>query len=172
MADHVIVGDAAEREVMMSAGIERAPSVVITTHDSATNLFLSIYSRRLNPDAASISRLTADRNLESIYRAGADSVLSESTLGVNSLLSLVQGRELVLAGEGVDLFVEAVPARLAGTSLASSGIASRTGLNVVALQKADGPAVNPGAETILDESHELVMLGTAEQRDAFRAAFG
>lgn len=171
LADRVIIGDAAEREVILDAGVAQAPSVVLTTHDSATNVFLSIYCRRLSPDTAIISRLTAERNLESMYRAGADSVLSDATLGVNSLLSLVQGRELVLAGEGVDLFVEPVPEKLAGKDLAASGIATKTGLNVVAVQKPDGAALNPKADTVLDPSHELVMLGTAEQRDAFRAAF-
>lgn len=171
LADRVIIGDAAERSVIEEAGVAKAPSVVLTTHDSATNVFLTIYSRRLNPDATIVSRLTAERNLDSMHRAGADCVLSESSLGVNWLLSIVEGRELVLAGEGVDLFVEPVPRSLAGKTLAESGIAAAAELNVVAVQKAEGPALNPGADTRLDASQELVMLGTSEQRDAFRSAF-
>ncbi|MGH0032869.1 MAG: potassium channel family protein [Myxococcota bacterium] len=171
LAHRVIIGDGAERETIEDAGVADAPSVVITTHDSAVNVFLSIYCRRLNPHAAIVSRLTAERNLESIHRAGADSVLSDTSLGVNWLLSLVEGRELVLAGEGVDLFVEPVPEKLAGRTLADSGIAGTTGLNVVAVQKSDGPATNPGADTVLDPSHELVLLGTTEQRDTFREVF-
>jgi K+/H+ antiporter YhaU regulatory subunit KhtT len=61
--------------------------------------------------------------------------------------------------------------KLAGKSLVESGISNETGLNVVALQKADSPAVNPSASTVLEDSQELVLLGTAAQRDAFRAAF-
>ena len=76
-----------------------------------------------------------------------------------------------LPAEWFDRFVEPVPAALAGRTLADSGIASKTGLNVVAVQKADGPALNPGADTRLDPSQELVMLGTAEQRNAFRESF-
>jgi Trk K+ transport system NAD-binding subunit len=171
LADNVIIGDAAKRVVMMEGGLTNSPSVVLSTHDDPTNIFLSIYCRRLNPDAAIVARLTHERNIAMMYRAGADSVLSESTLGVGSLLALIEGRELVLAGEGVDLFVEAVPEGLAGKRLADSGIAGSTGLNVVALQKTDGPALNPGADTLLASSQELVMLGTSEQRDAFRRLF-
>jgi Trk K+ transport system NAD-binding subunit len=171
LADRVVIGDAAELQIVMDAGIADAPSVVLTTHNDAANIFLSIYCRRLNPDAAIVSRLILERNVESMHRAGVDSVLGDSTLGVNSLLSLIHGRELVLAGEGVDLFVVPVPMKLAGKSLVESGISNETGLNVVALQKADSPAVNPSASTVLEDSQELVLLGTAAQRDAFRAAF-
>jgi Trk K+ transport system NAD-binding subunit len=77
----------------------------------------------------------------------------------------------VLVGEGVDLFVEPVPARLAGRTLSESELGTRTGLNVVAVQKRDGPAVNPVGETELEDGHELVMLGTAEQLAEFRKVF-
>jgi Trk K+ transport system NAD-binding subunit len=171
IADRVIVGDAADLEVVMGAGLSEAPSVVLTTNDDATNIFLAVYCRRLNPDTRIVSRITHERNLEAIHRAGADFVLGYSTLAVTSLLSLVHGRELVLVGEGVDLFVEPVSTTLAGRTLGESAIGSRTGLNVVAVQKPDGPAVNPTSDTELVADYELVMIGTPEQLAGFRKAF-
>jgi Trk K+ transport system NAD-binding subunit len=171
IATRVFSGDAADLDVVMEAGLSKAPSVVLTTNDDATNIFLAVYCRRLNPHARIVSRITHERNLEAIHRAGAEFVLSYSTLGVTSLLSLVQGRELVLVGEGVDLFVEAVPDSLARRTLAETELGTRTGLNVVALQKPDGPAVNPVGDTVLEADQQLVMLGTAEQLAQFRATF-
>ena len=171
IADRVVCGNASDREVLMEAGLAEAPSVVLTTNDDAINIFLTVYCRRLNPHARIVSRITHERNLEAIHRAGAEFVLSYSTLAVTSLMSLVHGRELVLVGEGVDLFVEPVPARLAGRTLGESGLGARTGLNVVAVQKHDGPAVNPVGETELEAGHELVMLGTPEQLADFRKVF-
>ena len=141
VADRVFSGDAADLDVIMKAGVAQAPSVVLTTNDDSINAFLAIYCRRLNPQIRIISRITHERNLEAIYRAGADFVLSYATLGVTSLLSIVHDRELVLAGEGVDLFVEPVPAALAGKTLGESGIGAETGLNVIAVEKPDGPAL-------------------------------
>jgi Trk K+ transport system NAD-binding subunit len=171
VADRVFPGDAADLDVVMEAGLRQAPSIVLTTNDDATNIFLAVYCRRLNPDARIVSRITHERNLEAIHRAGAEFVLSYSTLAVTSLLSLVQGRELVLVGEGVDLFVEPVPSTLAGRSLGETALGTRTGLNVVAIQKPDGPAVNPVGETEFEVGQELVMLGTAEQLATFRKTF-
>ena len=172
VADRVFVGDAADLDVVMKAGLAQAPSVVLTTNDDATNIFLAVYCRRLNPDARIVSRITHERNLEAIHRAGAEFVLSYSTLAVTSLLSLVHGRELVLVGEGVDLFVEPVSRALAGHTLGESDLGARTGLNVVAVQKPGGPAVNATGETELEAGYELVMLGTAEQLAEFRKTFG
>jgi Trk K+ transport system NAD-binding subunit len=171
IADKVFAGDAADLDIVMKAGLADAPSVVLTTNDDAMNIFLTVYCRRLNPDARIVSRITHERNLEAIYRAGAEFVLSYSTLAVTSILSLVHGRELVLVGEGVDLFVEPVPPGLAGRTLAESALGARTGLNVVAVQKQDGTALNPVANTELEDGSELVMLGSAEQLAEFRKTF-
>jgi len=171
LADKVVIGDASDRNVIMKAGLETAPSVVLTTNDDAWNIFLAVYCRRLNPDTRIVSRITYERNLEAIHRAGADSVLSYSTLGVKSLLAYVKGNEANFVGEGVDLFVVPVPASLAGLKLGEARIGETCGLNVVALQRPDGSVENASATTEVSAASELVMLGSAEQRQKFRKEF-
>jgi Trk K+ transport system NAD-binding subunit len=171
VCDQVVIGDASDRNVIMKAGLEVTPTVVLTTNDDSMNSFLAVYCRRLNPAVHIVSRETHERNLEAIYRAGADSVLSYSTLGVKSLLALVLGSHAIFVGEGVDLLVEPVPQSLAGERLRDAGISERTGLNVVALEQPGGGVENASAGTLLAEGAALVMLGTREQRKAFRAEF-
>jgi len=172
VADRVVIGDAANLEVVMEAGIAQAPSVVLTTNDDATNIFLALYCRKLNPETHIVSRITEDWNLEAIHRAGANFALGHGTLAVKSLISLVQGRELVILGEGVELFVEPVPSALAGKRLGESGIGAQTGLNVIALRHAGVSMTNPAARTELPGDAALVMLGTFEQRQQFAQLFG
>jgi Trk K+ transport system NAD-binding subunit len=171
VCDHVVIGDASDRNVIMKAGLELTPTVVLTTNDDAMNSFLAVYCRRLNPGVHIVSRETHERNLEAIYRAGADSVLSYSTLGVKSLLALVLGSDATFVGEGVDLFVEPVPPSLCGGLLRDAGISEKSGLNVVALEQPGGGVENASAGSRLAEGAALVMLGTREQRKAFRTAF-
>jgi Trk K+ transport system NAD-binding subunit len=170
-ADRVFVGDAADINVIMKAGIEKTPSVVLSTADDATNIFLAVYCRRLNPDVRIVSRIGRERNLDAIHRAGADAVLSYSTLGVQSVLSIVKGSDTVILGEGVDVFVEPVPSTLVGRTLAESGIGAHTGLNVIAMQRADQVLANPAASTKLAAGSELVLLGNPEQSHRFRDRF-
>jgi voltage-gated potassium channel len=170
--DATFAGDAADRTVLERAGILDARSVVLTTNDDAMNIYLAVYCRRLKPDLRIVSRITYARNLEAIHRAGADFVLSYTTLGVGAVMSLLRGHPPVLLGEGVELFSVPVPAVLAGRPLRDSGIGSRTGLSVVAVQRGEELTAPLTSDTLLPDGAELLMLGGDEQRAAFSEAFG
>ena len=171
IVDATFAGDAAHRSVLEEAGILEARSVVLTTNDDAMNIYLTVYCRRLKPDLRIVSRITHRRNLEAIHRAGADSVLSYTTLGIGAVMSLLRGYPPVLLGEGVELFSHRVPHPLAGRPLRDSGIGSRTGLSVVALQHGEELTTPLTSDTVLPEDGTLLMLGSDEQRAAFSEAF-
>jgi voltage-gated potassium channel len=164
-------GDAADRRLLEHAGIQRVSSVLLTTNDDAMNIYLAVYCRRLNPSLRIVSRITHERNIEAIHRAGADFVLSYTTLGVESVLSLLRGYELVVLGEGVELFSIAVPPSLSGQRLADSGIGSATGMSVVALDRGGTLVTRLTGETPLEPGAVLVMLGSLEQRRKFAELF-
>lgn len=168
-ADRVVIGDASNLQTVKLAGIDEAPSVVLTTNDDATNIFLSVYCRRLSDDAHIVSRISHDWNLEAIHRAGADFALSRASLAVQTLMSIICGRELVVIGEGTELFVEPIPSSLVGKPLSESGIGARTGLNVIGIRLAEAFTANPTGDTRLVEGGELVMLGSTEQHQKFAA---
>jgi voltage-gated potassium channel len=160
-------GDAADRQLLERAGIHSVSSVLLTTNDDAVNIYLAVFSRRLNPGLRIVSRITHERNIDAIHRAGADFVLSYATLGVESVMSLLHGYELVVIGEGVELFTIPVPLSLSGRRLGDSGIGSATGLSVVAIDRAGTLVTTLTAETLLDAGAQLVMLGSLEQRRTF-----
>ncbi len=172
ICDQHFVGDAADREALMRAGLENAPSVLLTTNDDAMNVYLAVYCRRLKPDLRIVSRITHERNLEAIHRAGADFVLSYSTLGVDAVFSVLQGHELVILGEGVDLFTVDLPPSLQGKTLAETGIGSRTGLSVVAVGQNAQLVTNLHSSMRLEPGAELIMLGSVKQRQTFADVFG
>ena len=88
------------------------------------------------------------------------------------MLSSLQQSDLVVLGEGADLFVEKVPGGIEGKTLAESGIGAQTGLNVIAV-RVDGQSVtNPPANEELARGGELVMLGTVGQHQQFVKVFG
>ncbi|MCH7715830.1 MAG: NAD-binding protein [Gemmatimonadetes bacterium] len=170
--DRLFLGDAADRRVLDAAGIAETPCVLLTTHDDAMNVYLTVYCRRLNPNARILTRVTHERNVEAIQRAGADFVLSYASLGVQTVFSIVQGRELIMLGEGVDLFYVPLPPALADKMLAEAEIGARTGLNVIALQKDGQIVTNLPPNQRLTEGSALVVLGSAEQRERFDAVYG
>ena len=172
VADQVFEGDANDREALTKAGLEDAPSVVLTTNDDAVNVYLAVYCRRLKPDLRIVSRITHDRNLEAIHRAGADFVLSYSSLGAEAVMSLLEGHELVILGEGVDLFSVRLPPSLENKTLAETGIGSRTGLSVVAVRQDGRLVTSLRASMQMEVGAQLIMLGSVQQRRAFDDTFG
>ncbi len=169
--DRVFVGDAANREILEEAGIHDTPAVLLTTNDDAMNVYLTVYCRRLNPKLRIVSRVTHERNVKSIQRAGADLVLSYATLGVEAIASLARDRNMVLLGEGVELYEVDLPRSLSGRTLAASGIGARTGLNVIAVERDGVLMPSPRAGEILGPGDRLFMIGTGEHFQAFKQEF-
>ena len=169
--EHVFAGDAADRRVLNQAGIDRAASVLLTTNDDAMNIYLAVYCRRLNPELRIVSRVTHEKNIEAIYRAGADFAISYASLGVEDVFAHLHSRELLILGEGFELLSVLVPRALANRTLAEAAIAARTGLTVIAIQQNGRMITNPSDATRLTKDSELVMLGSTKSRQTFADAF-
>jgi Trk K+ transport system NAD-binding subunit len=120
---------------------------------------------------AIVSRITRERNIEAIYRAGADFVLSYASLGCEFVTAYLLGRQPVMVGEGADFFSVKVPPSLMGKSLSESGIGARSGLVVIAIEDGGETFTNPSADTVLRPSARLLMLGTTDQRETFNEVF-
>ena len=71
-------------------------------------------------------------------------------------------------GEDVEVHEVPVPDTLTGSTLASSAIAARTGLNVIALHNGAGLLANPPAQTPLETGNRLLMVGDHAQLREFR----
>ena len=169
--DALFVGDAADRGLLEEAGIADAPSILLTTHDDAMNIYLTVYCRRLNPRARILTRVTHSRNTEAILRAGADFVLSYAALGVEVVSSVVEERELLMLGEGVGLFDIPLPGSLTDRVLADAEISERTGLNVIAVREDGHLRLPPFGDGAMSRDAALIALGTPEQRQAFSDSF-
>jgi Trk K+ transport system NAD-binding subunit len=172
VVDGVFAGDAADGDLLRRAGIMEARSVLLTTNDDAMNIYLAVFCRRLNKDLRIVSRITHERNLEAIHRAGADFVLSYTTLGIEGVMSLLRGHPPLVLGEGVELFFVRVPATLAGRPLKDSAIGSHSGLSVIAVQEGDVITAPLTGETVLPAGADLIVLGSNEQRARFEEEFG
>jgi Trk K+ transport system NAD-binding subunit len=169
--DLMVIGDAADLRVLEEAGISEVGAVALTTNSDAVNIHLTVYCRRLRPDLNIVTRVTKERNVEAIYRAGADFVQSYASLGREFVIALLLGREPIMVGEGADFFTVEVPKKLIGSTLAESNIGARTGLVVIAIETGPKTLTNPMPSTVLEEQSKLMMLGTNEQRSAFAEAF-
>lgn len=162
-----VQGDAADLEVLVAAGIRETSAVLVTTHDDDTNIYLTIYCRRLRPNVQIISRARLERNVATLHRAGADFVLSYASMGSSAIISLLGRSNILMVAEGLDVFEVQVPPRLAGRTIADSGIRRQTGCTVVALNEQNVTTVNPDPRSPLPAHAEMILIGTVESERRF-----
>lgn len=169
--ENCIIGSAADHETLISAGINVAPSVFITTHSDEMNIYLTIYCRRLRPDMQIISRATLDRNINVLHSAGADLVMSHASMAANTLLNILNPGRVLMLTEGLNIFRYKVHSLLAGSSLVESGIRENTGCSVIAIHRGGSMQINPDPSETLRIDDEIIMIGTAESEKKFVAMY-
>ncbi len=167
ISDKTIVGNAADIKILEEAGIEKAPSVIISTSDDDMNIYLTIYCRRLRPDIQIISRANTDKNVSTLRRAGADLVMSYTSLTANAVFNFHKEHQIIMLSEGIDVFTSKVPSRLVGSNLKNSNIRQNTGCNVIAIKQDDETFVNPDPNIEFNEDALLILIGKRESEDLF-----
>lgn len=168
---NTVLGDAADLDTLKKAWIEKAPAVLVTTHNDATNIYLTKYCRSLRPDLQIISRANQDRNVSTLHRAGADFVMSYPLLGVDAVFSFFMNQDALMLVEGITLFRVTTPRSLAGVTLAQSGIRQDTGCSVVAIRSEGKLTINPDPFEIIRQDSEMIVIGTYENERKFLRMF-
>jgi voltage-gated potassium channel len=166
-----VQGDAAQLDVLEQAGLNEAPTAIITTHDDDLNIYLTIYLRSLRADLLIISRSMLERNLATLHRAGADFVMSHASMCANAIFNMLKRSDIQMLAEGLDIFRLPVPRALAGKTLAASRLREETGCTAIALQHEGRMLVNPDPALTLPGEAELILIGTVDSETRFLRRF-
>ena len=169
--NYYVQGSAARIEILEKANIADASAVIVTTGNDDTNIYLTIYCRKLFPDVQIISRANRERNISTLHRAGADFVASYASMGANIIFNLLKHSDILMLAEGLNVFRIELPDDLEGKSLIESEIRERTGCSVIAIQREingkDTHIVHFSPSEVLKSDDELVLIGTIESEEIF-----
>ena len=77
--------DATEDDMISKLAGDKCRSVVISTGDDVTNLFIVLSIRESNPDAWIVSRASKEENHSRLRKAGADKIVSPELIGGKDL---------------------------------------------------------------------------------------
>lgn len=165
--EHYILGDAADLETLKKAGIEKAPSVIITSNLDDVNIYLTIYCRSLRPDIHIVCRSTFHRNVNTLHRAGADLVMSYASMGANAIFNIFEENDIVMIAEGLNVFSLQTPKSIQGIALKDSDIRKKTNCNVIAFQKNGKQIINPDPNDPVPYESEIILIGQSEDENKF-----
>ena len=168
---HFIHGSASDLDILIKAGINETPSIIITTHNDDLNIYLTIYCRRLRPDAQIISRASLDRNINTLHRAGANLVMSFSSLCTTTIMNLLKPEKILMLSEGLNVFRNSLDGKLANKPLVDLRIRENTGCSVIAVKRKDQLMINPDPNMVLEKNDELILIGSEEAEKSFNEKY-
>jgi voltage-gated potassium channel len=173
-------GDATDDATLKSAGVARARGLIVTTSSDATNLYVILTARLLNPALFIASRAVDDASVPKLLRAGANRAISPYSIGGRRLAHLllsprvVDFLETAMTKGNKSLSIEdAVVGKgsaAEGQTLDTLQLAAKTGASVLAVVRQGTPTANPRGDFMLIQGDHLLMLGTADQLQAVERA--
>ena len=166
---HIVSGDAADINILKAACIDTVQSVIVTTHSDEMNIYLTFYCRRLRPDVQIISRSSLERNVTKLHMAGADLVMSYTSLAAGVIFQLLKPDDFSLYAEGLAVFNRLAGKRFAGRTITESTIREQTGFSVIAVRRNERLTVSPSPDLQLEEDDEIYVIGSAENAALFHA---
>lgn len=166
-----IEGDAADLEILEQAGLHDASGVVITSHDDDLNVYLTLYCHRLRPELQVISRASSEHNVATLYRAGADGVLSYAAIGATAMWNKLGNSHRVLIAEGNELFTVPLPRASHGIELRDDNILARTGCHLVGALDSENRLLPATNRICGEETNTLLLLGDRHAERTFRRTY-
>ena len=169
----LVVGDATQEPTLQQAQIGRARGLIAATTTDATNLYIVLTARGLNPRLQIIARASEDTAEKHLLAAGADSVVSPYLFAgrriAQSLLRphVVSFLDQATTHLGMDLEIGEiqVPVKsvFAGKTIESSRIRQDRGVIILAIKRHAGMRFNPAPDEQIQPDDCLIAMGEPAQ---------
>ena len=168
-----VVGEATEDGVLVSAGLERASTLVLALDSDVDNLYVALTARSMCPDLFIVARSNSSSAEPKLRQAGVDRVVNTHEIGGSRMAALVLQPDVV-DFLGVVMHDEQLSVRLAeaevtadgpfaGRTLAACEISESTGATVLAVRRDGSFVTSPPDHFVLAADDVLIALGTREQ---------
>lgn len=174
-----IQGDATDEEVLLQAGIKKAKAIVAAISSDASNVFITLCSKGINPEVFVVVRVTALSSEKKMIQAGADRVISPDLIGGQKMAmaaihpNIVEFMDIITPKERTGYRIEEIVvkenSKIAGKMLLESKIRNETGVMIIGIRKNGDFIFNPPADTLIQKGNILIAAGSKEQLDKLPA---
>jgi Trk K+ transport system NAD-binding subunit len=144
---------------------------VLALNSDDSTLFATVIARDAAPDVPVIARVNHSRNIDNMYRAGADFALSISQVSGQILAQKLLGQEAVSVDPQLKV-LKVSPANLAGRHPAELGVRERTGCSIVAVERGEEVLVEFGPDFRFQPADAVYVCGSAQAVRRFQEVFG
>jgi voltage-gated potassium channel len=178
-----IEGDATDDTVLAQAGIDRAKAVICTLSEDASNVYVVLSAREMNPQATIISRASSEAVVQKLRRAGANHVVMPDVIGGMHMANLIIRPEVVefidlLNGVGQDklrleeLRFAELKEQYRNDSIQQLQRQNKSGVNVIGFKDAKrGFVFNPQPDHTFNQGDTIIVIGRENEIRAFMRQF-
>jgi voltage-gated potassium channel len=163
---------AADDEVLLGAGIERARAVVACVDSDADNIFIALTARELAPRVFIVARASADESEKKLVRAGADRVISPYKTSGSQMARVALHPQVSGAVQVADHRMEEieVPGACRGVGMSIDAVRGETA--IVALRsRGGGIEAQPAPSRVIEAGDMLVAIGRPAALETLEAQF-
>ncbi|RZH68518.1 potassium channel family protein [Natrinema altunense] len=162
-----IVGSVTDESVLEAADVDDSRAVILTLDDDATTIYATLVLKQVAPEVEIIARANETENIPKFYRAGAEYVLSLSTVTGRMLGSILIEDEEILTPETQFELIRTTAPGIAGRSLGDVDLRARTGCTVVAVERNGDLLTDLGPEFVVQTDDMLIVAGSDEAINRF-----
>jgi voltage-gated potassium channel len=171
----VVIGDAANENTLRQAGVERAQGLVAAATTDATNIYIVLTAKSLNPSLKIIARASEESAEKHLKTAGADIVISPYVSAGHRIAQsflrphVVDFLDIATARSGtLEMVIEEIKvaphSTLANTTVGTSRIHHQFGIMILAIRGPNGEIrFNPHADVPISAGDYLIAMGEPSQ---------
>jgi voltage-gated potassium channel len=164
-----IKGDATRDEVMQEAGIAKAKSLICCLPSDASNLFVVLTARQLNPAIQVVSRASQDSSVSKLKIAGAANVIMPEKVGGAQMATLVMLPDAVellsyMNTRNNEQFRVTELTVTKQIHLGELDLWSKTGCTILGIKNTDGSyTLNPAPADMIEAGERIIVMGSDVQ---------
>ena len=163
---------AAEDDVLLAAGIERARAVIACVDSDADNIFITLTARGLRSDILIIARASGEDTERKLLRAGADRVISPYKTSGSEMARSALHPQVGGAVQVADYRMEEIEVSPGCAGAGRSVEQVRGDAMIVAVRRGSGGLEpQPAPETVIEAGDMLVAIGTPVALERLETVF-
>ncbi|WP_126992524.1 potassium channel family protein [Thermosipho globiformans] len=172
-----IVGDAAEEDILLEAGVTKAKALITTLPEDHVNVFVVLSARTLNPTMTIISKVTDVASIRKLIYAGATTVVAAAEIAGTRMARLTTRPDSVnfldlfaFGNESYRIEEVKIPSKssIIGKKLSELQLSKKFKIMVVAALRKGENIFGPDGDFEILEDDSLMIMGKKEDIEKFK----
>lgn len=154
-----VTGNAEDEEVLKETHLEKAQICIVALNDDSVNIFTTLMARNINPALKIFARANQAGSVDKLYRAGADFVALQPTIGGQTIAGIVLADhvKILLDLPGGQKVV--MKHWMKSRSRTVSWLEQKSGVRVLGIEGSNRSQVHPNGDEPLLEGDKVILMG-------------